>query len=121
MPCTVSRFNLIANEFTTAESEIIAKKRKRYANNDNVLLNLEQVAELAGVSAALVCYILLLKHVQAIGNALATGEWCDAWGWELPNGMEGLKQHFADARNYLLLLAACLDSVETEEEANGGV
>lgn len=36
------------------------------------------------------------------------------WDWETDGG-EGLKQRIVDARNYLLLLAACLE-VETYPE-----
>ena len=35
------------------------------------------------------------------------------------NGNEGLKQRIADARNYLLLLAACIEEEIRKEEHNG--
>jgi hypothetical protein len=48
-----------------------------------------------------------MKHVQSIALAVRTGKY--AWAWETEGG-EGLKQRIADARNYLLLLAACLEA-----------
>jgi len=48
-----------------------------------------------------------LKHIQSISHAVRTEyNWC----WQTEQGHEGLKQRIADARNYLLLLAACLEA-----------
>jgi len=56
-----------------------------------------------------VCMILLLKHIQSLSKAVSEDTTCICmWFWE-HDGREGLKQRIADARNYLLLLAACLD------------
>ena len=48
----------------------------------------------------------ILEHMQSITLAVRDGKY--SWTWETEGG-EGFKQRIADARNYLLLLAACLE------------
>lgn len=71
-----------------------------------MLLNFRQVANLTGQKPSQVAMTYLLKHIQSLAIAVKTDEYF--WAWTDGN-KEGLKQRIADARNYLLLLAACLD------------
>jgi len=107
---TPQQFENLRDEFLTREARILYWKRGEYSPNEDRLLNFRQVAALTGLRMTEVALIWLLKHIQSITLAVQSAEY--AWTWETEGG-EGLKQRFADARNYLLLLAACL-----EEENN---
>jgi len=103
---TPLRFSEICEEFISKEQEILNWKRKEYSSQDDRLQNFREIAALTGTSMPQVALTYLLKHIQSIKNAVMTGnvDWC----WEGEGG-EGMKQRIADSRNYLLLLAACLD------------
>jgi hypothetical protein len=107
---TPQQFENLRDEFLTREARILYWKRGEYSPSEDRLLNFRQVAALTGLRMTEVALIWLLKHIQSITLAVQSAEY--AWTWETEGG-EGLKQRFADARNYLLLLAACL-----EEENN---
>ena len=109
---TPERFNAIFAEFTDKEDTILAWKRGEYSSGDDRLQNFREIAALTGTSMSQVALTYLLKHVQSIKNAVMTS--CVNWCWE-DEGGEGMKQRIADSRNYLLLLAACLDE-ESEDE-----
>ena len=103
---TPERFEALREEFLTHEARIMDWKRDEYSPNEDRLLNFRQVAEFEGRTPAKVALTWLLKHIQSITLAVQSAEY--AWAWETEGG-EGLKQRIADARNYLLLLAACLE------------
>jgi predicted house-cleaning noncanonical NTP pyrophosphatase (MazG superfamily) len=107
---TPKRFEEMREEFLTHESKILDWKRGEYSPDEDRLQNFHEVAEFLEQRASKVALVWLLKHIQSIALAVRSGKY--AWAWETEGG-EGLKQRIADARNYLLLLAACLD-----EEAN---
>jgi hypothetical protein len=108
---TPDQFEILRDEFLVREARILDWKAGEYTANRDRLLNFKQVAEFLNQRPAEVALAYLLKHVQSITLAVRTGHY--AWTWETEGG-EGLKQRIADARNYLLLLAACL-----EEECPG--
>ncbi len=58
-----------------------------------------------------------MKHIQSIVLSIKTGSYCDKWYWN-DDGNEGLKQRISDARNYLILLAACIEE-ELKEKHSG--
>mgnify|MGYP001114146324 CR=1 FL=1 len=103
---TPKRFEELREEFLIHESKILDWKRGEYSSNEDVLQNFHEVAEFLEQRASEVALVWLLKHIQSIALAVRSGKY--AWAWETEGG-EGLKQRIADARNYLLLLAACLD------------
>lgn len=109
---TPEQFEILREEFLTHEARILDWKRGEYSPDEDRLLNFRQVAEFEGRTPAEVALTWLLKHIQSITLAVRSADY--AWAWETEGG-EGLKQRIADARNYLLLLAACL------EEANDSV
>ena len=111
-PFTPARFEQLVKEFQEQEGKIMSHKGNEYSPHEDRLLNFHQVAEFLGRTPAEVALSYLLKHIQSIALAVRTGKY--AWAWETEGG-EGLKQRIADARNYLLFLAACL------EEANDSV
>jgi len=100
------RFEVLCEEFADHEVHLLAWKRNEYASGEDRLQNFREIADLTGASMAQVALLYLLKHVQSIKNAVISGN--VKWAWEAKGG-EGTKQRIADARNYLLLLAACLD------------
>ena len=100
-----ARFAATIEEFIVKEQAIMSVKGGDYATEDR-LWNFNVIAPLQGCKPSEVCVGYLLKHIVTISRLV--GEGSGAWAWE-ENGHEGLKQRLADARNYLLLLAACLE------------
>jgi len=98
------------------ERELLRLKRAQYASDDDPLVNFKQIGQLIGLEPHQVAMVLLMKHIQAIAKAVMSDGWRGVWTWrDTMTQEEGLKQRIADARNYLLLLAECLD-----EEAEKG-
>lgn len=104
---TPQQFDKLAEEFRAAEIGLMRWKREDYSPREDVLENFGQVGAMLGARPSMIAATYLLKHVLAILNAVRSGRY--VWDWQSPDGREGLKQRIADARNYLLLLAACLD------------
>lgn len=104
------QFENMRDEFLTKEAALLYQKRDEYSDGTDCLQNFREVADFLGQRPAEVALAYLLKHIQSISLAVRTGEY--VWVWNTESG-EGLKQRIADARNYLLLLAACLE-VEAE-------
>ena len=108
------QFEVLCEEFADHEVHLLAWKRNEYASGEDRLQNFREVAGFLGQKPAEVALVYLLKHVQSIALSVRTGKY--AWKWETEGG-EGLKQRIADARNYLLLLAACLEAeMEAKDE-----
>jgi len=110
---TPQQFDKLAEEFKAAEMALLRWKREDYSPREDVLENFRQAGSILGVPPSVVASAYLLKHVLAVLNAVRGGKY--VWDWQSPDSREGLKQRIVDARNYLLLLAACL-----EEECNDG-
>ena len=108
-------FKLIWEEFTDEEEAIMGWKEDEYAGDEDRLLNFNQVAPLTGLRPSQVAFSYLMKHIQSIGLSVQQGNYTDKWYWEY-NGREGLKQRIADARNYLILLAACIEQEKGGQE-----
>lgn len=110
------RFSELVNKFMVREVSIMSAKSGEYTEGEDKLQGFRDVAGMQhlGMSQVALCY--LLKHIQSIAIAVKTGKY--QWAWETEQG-EGLKQRIADARNYLLLLAACLDE-ESDERGSVG-
>lgn len=103
----VDRFRKLAAEFQERETALLDHKRDEYASQEaDVLENFTTLGLLLRRRPEQVAATLLAKHVQAILKQVEDDAY--AWAWETPKG-EGLKQRISDARNYLLLLAACID------------
>lgn len=106
-------FENLREEFLSKEAELLEWKGQEYGSNYDRLLNFKEISKFVGLNEADVCLLYLLKHVQSITLAIKDDKYRKKWYWKDEKGNEGLKQRIADARNYLLLLAACI-----EEEAN---
>jgi hypothetical protein len=102
---TPQQFENLRDEFLTHEARIMDWKRREYSTKADRLQNFREVAAFVGQKQSEVALTYLMKYIQSIALAVQTGNY--AWDWNTEGG-EGLKQRFADARNYLLLLAACL-------------
>jgi len=109
---TQEQFVTLCKEFLEREHDLLAAKAGDYAVDNDRLWNFHAQGQLEGKRPSEIALTHLLKHVLSLVKAVRTGS--GEWAWVLPEGREGLKQRFADARNYLLLLAACL-----EEERRG--
>ena len=112
---TPDQFEILRDEFLVREARILDWKRNEYSPDEDRLQNFREVAEFSGRQMSEVALIWLLKHIQSISLAVQSKKY--AWAWKTESG-EGLKQRIADARNYLLLLAACLEEeiIEAEKE-----
>ena len=109
---TPENFNRLCEEFRETEAEIMGFKRTEYAAAEDRLENFRTIAEFTGTTMEQVALLYLLKHIQSIAVAVETNN--RRWYWGNVDG-EGLKQRIADARNYLLLLAGCLDERENHK------
>jgi len=110
------RFRELVREFAEKEDTIFVWKAGEYSTDGDRLQNFREIAEFLGKKPLEIALAYLLKHVQSIALAARTGKYAWTWAWETEGG-EGLKQRIVDARNYLLLLAACIDEeVEEVEE-----
>lgn len=110
---TPDQFEILRDEFLVHEARILDWKRNEYSPDEDRLQNFREVAEFSGRQMSEVALIWLLKHIQSISLAVQSKKY--AWTWQTESG-EGLKQRIADARNYLLLLAACLDEETIAEK-----
>ena len=105
---TRDEFRRLAAEFLQKEEELLDTKRGEVAGDDDCLSNFRQVQEFLGLRRPEdVILVQLSKHLQGIVHAIQTQTY--TWDWLDVRGGEGLKQRFADARNYLLLLAAAIE------------
>ena len=113
------KFKELVREFQGIEEQIMRLKREDYASGEDRLQNVREVARFTGINESEVALTYLLKHIQSIKDAVMLTKHLDddgeKWCWNTGDG-EGLKQRIADARNYLLLLAACIE--EEVEEGN---
>ncbi len=103
---SVGQFSELCSEFRERENKLLNWKNSEYARQEDKLQNFREIAALMGCPMSHVALMYMLKHVQAVKKQVLAGSF--AWAWETPEG-EGLKQRIADIRNYLLLLAACID------------
>ena len=101
-----SEFQQLIQELERREKGILDFKQGEYTTREDTLQNFKQVAAMEGRSPAEVAFCYLLKHIQSIG--LMTRRKERRWFWEDENG-EGAKQRFADARNYLIFVMACIE------------
>lgn len=108
---SVDKFNTLCKEFADRELEIMDWKNAEYARREDKLQNFREIAMFEGRPMSHIALSYLLKHVQAVKKQVQENSF--SWAWETEGG-EGLKQRIADIRNYMLLLAACID-----EEVSG--
>lgn len=103
---TAKQFEVLCKEFVKKEQELMNWKCDEYTKGGDRIINFKQVADFTNTTAKDVALMYLLKHIQSTAIAIKNNDY--NWVWETPEG-EGLKQRIADARNYLLLLAACIE------------
>lgn len=112
MTTSAAQFMELRDEFNKREVRLIGLKKEEYATDDDRILNFRQIAAFEGRTISQTTTTCFLKHIESITRAVQNDDF-SKWCWVTPEGSEGLKQRFADARLYLLLLAACIEeSVE---------
>lgn len=115
MGYTLDEFKALVKEFDEHESALLCIKANEYGSEQDRLENFHWRARAEGKRPEEIALGDLLKHIHAIVKAIKENRYC--WVWQSESG-EGLKQRLADARNYLLLLAACIDEA-VWSEGNG--
>ncbi len=106
---TSEQLAALVKQFVEVEADLLKIKEADYAvSRQDRLIQFRQIAEMESRTMSSVACTLLLKHVQSLVLAAQTQEF--HWGWENLHGGEGLKQKIADARNYLMLAAACFEA-----------
>ena len=110
MGYTKKRFEELFDEFIKEEQMLLGIKRDEYTikGEDDCLQNFREIASFRDMRPEEVCMLYLLKHIQSINRAITSGKYNFTW-WNDDVKVEGMKQRIADARNYLLLLAATID------------
>jgi len=103
-------FETLKKEFEARENDLLKFKGDEYAQDVDRLQNFREIGLFMNTSLVEPAIFGLVKQVQGIKNQLLSGHY--SWSWTTPEGGEGLKQRFADARNYLLLLAGCVEDLE---------
>lgn len=111
-------FKELVQEFQGHEEKLLDWKAKEYSTCQDRLQNFKMISRFTDTPPEMVALLYLLKHIQSITLAVERG--ICSWEWETEEG-EGLKQRIADARNYLLLLAACLDEKQKTLSAGNGL
>lgn len=104
-------FAALADEFVAVERDMLGLKAGEYSAGGDRLWNFHRAGELLGCRPSEVALNYMIKHLLALVKAVQSNT--GGWDWRGPDHakapVEGLKQRIADARNYLLLLAACLE------------
>ena len=104
-------FAAIVDDFIQTERDMLGLKAGEYSSGGDRLWNFHRAAQLLKKRPSEVALDYLTKHYLALVKAV--GDNTGGWDWRGPDHakapVEGLKQRIADARNYLLLMAACLE------------
>lgn len=112
----VGDFRKLWDEFDSMERGLSDTKRGEYANDEDCLINFKEVAQFLGIMPEEYCMTVLAKHIHGINHAIRVvcsgGKY--RWAWSDEFG-EALKQRFADARNYLMLMAAIIEEKVKED------
>lgn len=113
----LKEFQAICEKFFAEETKLLGIKRQAYAGGDqaDVLTNFKQVGAFEGRKPEEVCLTLILKHIQSIQKTVSSGKYISPEFIDSTDGTEGFWQRIADARNYLLLLAALIKDSSDKE------
>lgn len=113
------QFENLREEFLSKEAQLLEFKGREYGADFDRLLNFKEISALTNMKSVDVCLLYMLKHIQSLVLAIKSRNYQSKWYWSNTYGNEGLKQRIADARNYLLLLAACIEEeVNTDKNEN---
>ncbi len=111
-------FENLVREIEKESERTLELKKTHYAKEEDRLQNFKQVGDFLGVSASKVCLCYLLKHIQALQQAIEEGK----IEWSLGTAQEEKhKQRIIDSHNYILLLGGCmyeevLTQIQKEED-----
>jgi hypothetical protein len=105
------QFDKLVEEFWSKCQTTLGLKRTEYAHSGDRLGNFKRVGVALGATPSEVALFYLLKHIDSLAQQVRGGTL--AWDWSGPSEdgivVEGGKQRFVDAINYLFLLAACVE------------
>ena len=105
----IEKFEKVYQMFKDKEEELLRIKRHEYIGDGDgdVISNFKQIADFEGRQPEEVCLTLILKHLQSVQRAVASGIYSANW-YDENRHIEGLWQRISDLRNYLLLLSALI-------------
>ena len=107
-----SEYDAFKKTLTDFSDTVESEKRPAYTmGSDDVLSNFKRVGEEAGIPASKVALIYFLKHKDSISAYVKDRE--------AISQSEPMMGRFADARNYLTLMAACLAEERDSESLAG--
>ena len=110
------KFDELLIKMIEQERVLLNYKRGEYAKGTaDVLINFKQNAAFLERSPEEICLAYTMKHIQSISRSVMSSSRMDTdlkFEWVDAAGKEGLAQRFADARNYLILLAALIKEKE---------
>ena len=112
---TPQEFDEMYSEFIDFEDNLMGYKRTEYSTDLDRLENFKDISKFTKSYPAKVAMQYLLKHIHSIVLAVETQNY--KWYWE-EGTKEGLKQRIADARNYLILLAGCIEDDVKDKKLN---
>lgn len=107
------RFNEIVESFVAKEMPLMTSKGADYSSNEEALRNFKETSKITGLLPSQVAMVYLLKHISSINGVVFEKTQMDvpiAWASERDGVLvEGLLQKISDARNYLAIIAMCLE------------
>ena len=108
-------FEDIIENFMREEVKLLELKGYEYSEGVDRLQNFREIADFLGMELHQVALVYMLKHISSIQIAAKNDSILNKWYWS-KGTEEGMKQRVADARNYLLLFAACVEDKLLRED-----
>jgi hypothetical protein len=105
---TFTEFDTLLESMFDEMRAMSTGKGIEYANNDaDRLANFKEIANEIGVSAEVVCYVYMMKHMRAIASYVKCGK---------VHSGEGIEGRIRDAQLYLALLNGLIVEKQREED-----
>jgi hypothetical protein len=92
-----------------ARKNIMVKKGREYAGNEDRLANFKRGAANCGVKPETVLYVYLSKHIDSLSTFIRDLEKADTLGSVEGKLTEPISERIKDAINYLLLLHGLIE------------
>ena len=118
---TREEFDSILQVLKVNEDAVYQNKRSEYSPDEDVLENFHTQATLQGTTPAQIALTFFLKHILSIAISVRSKKYLESMTFQNEDGSEGLMQKFIDARNYIPLMIACMESERKAENQNNQI